>query len=395
MRRVMNHLNAKKAIAIALSEHDRSQEHPLSPPTHPGSSQETTCGPPRRAPKPKDKDKGKRPVTLSAQPHLIASDAQLVRELAGNLPSTSAHTLEHPMLSDLMLALIRALSSTLDTTQRDLSRSRRETHALRTLLLDGYSVGVGEIERCLVRSTVPHEKVHHEHPACAPWTLDLPPTATRSRHSTDQPSALDLDDLREAMNDNPSYDTASLSSSLIPSPSSLLSQAPPQEPKPSATRLKSSTLLPPHTRSSTSKPPKNSDKQKRKDSVGSSSISNNSTGRSTWGFQGWKFTTNKPKSSQPPSTSTFGTDEEEGERSNLATDESSSMIEGSKSDTTDEEEDRPQPGRHDPITNRLFANLFSRRHVHSQSLLYTSLTGFSSCGQVCKFVTASRPSQRH
>lgn len=339
-------------------------------------------------------NKGKSPdrlhISLSKEPHRMQTNHQLLSELSNAIdqprsqssnsrpPSpSSSHLVDHRIMSELMLTIIKELSSRLQQTKRELANSQVETRALRSLLVDSYSVGLGEIERCLVRS-----RVHAANPTSAdasasssPWAIDVPPnwneinTIKSGLEDDSHPQSshdrlnglsdtLDLDDLREAMSDNPCYDTASLSSgqsrSILASPGSLASLAglskcgPRSQTKAKAHSVSSrlfnpgigrsskatkstpssvSPLLPPpamidgkhvkQPRLLLNNPTVNTKLHRRKDSVGSSrsgvSSQYNFSGVSaggSWGFNGWRWS-NPPNRLVTKDASTCGTDGED------------------------------------------------------------------------------------
>ncbi|PLW24109.1 hypothetical protein PCASD_06725 [Puccinia coronata f. sp. avenae] len=188
-------------------------------------------------------------ISLSDQPHLIPTKTKLLTEL-----KTATQQLDQNHLESLMLSLIRELSSKLNQSQHDLKTSQLELTGLKNLLINTYSVGSGEIERCLVRARVPDQPSQDHHIPTQPtiikptstWQLELndyspDQLSTSTTHSllfsssSRGPSCsstqLDLDDLREAMSDNPCFDTTTSSSSCrsrsqLTSPASLNSHVP-------------------------------------------------------------------------------------------------------------------------------------------------------------------------
>ncbi|KAA1112349.1 hypothetical protein PGTUg99_019292 [Puccinia graminis f. sp. tritici] len=193
-------------------------------------------------------------ISLSDQPHLIPTKSQLLLELKKvHNPDNLPELVDQNALNSLMLSLIRELSLKLNQTQEELKTSQLEINGLKDLLINTYSVGSGEIERCLVRARVPDpppktdmnsktstsnivkpstwqvqlNDQHEEPPSTDNLHLNL--STSSSFSSSLGPSCstaqLDLDDLREAMSDNPCFDTVSSSScrsrSQLTSPASL------------------------------------------------------------------------------------------------------------------------------------------------------------------------------
>lgn len=177
--------------------------------------------------------KHKLTVSLSNQPHLIPTKSKLLLELENisNQQAPREQQADHQNnLNSLMLSLIRELSSRLNQSQNDLRTSQLQLNGLKDLLTNTYSVGPGEIERCLVRARVPNEPqdsiLNQSQVMPPPWHLELnnysvdhlsTPANSLPFSSSLGPSCsstqLDLDDLREAMFDNPCFDTTASSSS--------------------------------------------------------------------------------------------------------------------------------------------------------------------------------------
>ncbi|KNF02672.1 hypothetical protein PSTG_03958 [Puccinia striiformis f. sp. tritici PST-78] len=204
-------------------------------------------------------------ISLSDQPHLIPTKSQLLVELKkiqnpGNLPGA----VDQNALNLIMLSLIRELSLQLNQTQEELRNSQLELNGLNNLLADTYSVGKGEIERCRLRARVPNQPQQPSSPdptttttSCKKqaWHLELHDqvdclidnlnfSSTSSLGPSCSSGQLDLDDLREAMSDNPCFDTAS--SSSCPSRSQLTSPASqnshiPESPRPNTTTINTSS----------------------------------------------------------------------------------------------------------------------------------------------------------
>ncbi|KAG0150152.1 hypothetical protein CROQUDRAFT_249070 [Cronartium quercuum f. sp. fusiforme G11] len=363
-------------------------------------------------------------IHLTNEPHRIKSNRQILRELKTTVnieslsqPSSSNnHNYikdENRIMSDLMLTIIRQLSSRLEQTKKELASSQAETQALKSLLVHSYSVGLGEIERCLVRSKV----VTNNDPSSSsesnkPWTLDIPNNWNRSKDQQQQRTSdeehpttisinhlsnLDLEDLREAMYDNPSYETASLSSCSRShtSPTSLINNQLPSKTfntnslkslsrsssiKPTSARPPPPLLPPPPSKSSTTKlfkkkstiVPKTTEhhQHNRADStssnlsgVSSTQCYNPSTNSASgsWGFQGWKWTNKIDHHRTKIATSVADEEGYSGERSRVRN--------GSKGKETDDESLETQdPSQTEDLVaskinshNKLFANLFTRR----------------------------------
>ncbi|KAI8454085.1 hypothetical protein BY996DRAFT_2403831 [Phakopsora pachyrhizi] len=148
-----------------------------------------------------------------------------------------------------MMGVIRELSSRLQTLQKDYNTTRLEANGLKSLLVDNYSVGPGEIDRCLVRSRCQNESSKESSTQVRSsglrWEVEVNDweysqdlntncgnlsTGTSAALSSGSANKLDLEDLREAMSENPYFEATSQSScrsrSLVTSPGSATSPLP-------------------------------------------------------------------------------------------------------------------------------------------------------------------------
>ncbi|OAV88294.1 hypothetical protein PTTG_29076 [Puccinia triticina 1-1 BBBD Race 1] len=297
-----------------------ADDHPLSPHEEtneeqpPGTNyfglkahaEAITTEPTQTEPEPEPEPTQTTTISLSDQPHRIPTQNQLLHELS---QTTNTPT------ELLLLALVRELSRRLSQAQDQLTHSQRETSSLRDLLSNTYAAGRGEIERCLLRARVPPKKP----PTATAWHLQLEHPLGPSCPA----AQLDLDDLREAMSDNPCFDTLSAEagpsrSQLLTSPAARINQH--TLPKKTTTILngkyRKSAPIPPirPTSSADHHQHPNPSLHKRTTSIASSlsALSSSAAGtrqppssnNNVWGLYGWKW--NKRNKTNTPATGLDG-----------------------------------------------------------------------------------------